>query len=240
MNNAGKEAGLLLNAKKTKVMHVGNPSDKVFHVDQEPLENVNDMLYLGSFKSADTTCTKDIKVRTALAKKRVVDLENIWKDKSIPNNLKIKLLRALIWPVILYGSEGWTLRKTDEKKIESSEMWCYRRLLIISWKDKRTNKSILQELDKKPELLELVKKRKLKYFGHAMRHRNCDLMKLAAQGKIQGRRRQGRPSISYMDNLAKWTGLHKADVFRRTDDRREWRRLAVLSSAANINDEAAA
>ena len=84
----------------------------------------------------------------------------------------------------MYGSEGWTLRKTDEKKIESSEMWCYRRLLRISWKDKRTNKSILQELDKKPELLELVKKRKLKYLGHAMRHRNCNLMKITARGEI--------------------------------------------------------
>ena len=239
VNDAGKEAGLMLNAKKTKVMHVGIPSDRVFYVDQEPLENVDDMLYLGSYKSADTTCTKDVKVRTATAKKRVKDLENIWKDKSIPTDLKVKLLRALIWPVIMYGSEGWTLRTNDEKKIETTEMWCYRRALRISWTEKRTNSSILEELQKDYELKYLVRKRKMKYFGHAMRHKHCDLMKLVAQGKLEGKRRQGRPSMSYIDSLSKWTGLGKAAVIKSTEDRAVWRRLTVQSSAANIHDDAA-
>ena len=123
--------------------------------------------------------------------------------------------------------------------LETTEMWCYRRALRISWTEKRTNSSILEELHKEYELKHLARRRKMKYFGHAMRHKHCDLMKLVAQGKLEGRRRQGRPSMSYMDSLAKWTGLGRVEIFRTTEDRAVWRKLTVQSSAANIHDDAA-
>ena len=159
VNAAGRKAGLKLNGKKTKVMKIGNPAEEEIQIDGEPLENVDHFKYLGSIKSADTTCSKDIKARIAMAKQRMIQLTNIWKDRAINNSLKVKIVRALIWPVVLYGSEGWTLRKTDIKRIQSAEMWCYRRLLRVSWTQKRSNESILTELQKQPELIDLAKKK---------------------------------------------------------------------------------
>ena len=82
-----------------------------------------------------------------MAKRKMIDLRNIWKDKDLSFPLKLKIMKVLVWTTITYGAEGWTLRAEEKKKIQAAEMWCYRRLLNISWKDKRTNKSILNELN---------------------------------------------------------------------------------------------
>ena len=84
-----------------------------------------------------------------MAKKRMLELTNIWKDRDVPNKLKIKLMKTLVQTVIIYGAEGWTLRKSDGKKIRGAEMWFYRRLLHVSWIQKRTNRSIIEELQEK-------------------------------------------------------------------------------------------
>ena len=81
-----------------------------------------------------------------MAKNSMVQLNNIWKDHGIPINLKIKLLKCLVWPIMLYGCEAWTMRKEDERRVEAAELWFYRRLLRVKWTDKRTNESILDEL----------------------------------------------------------------------------------------------
>ena len=81
-----------------------------------------------------------------MAKKRMLELTNIWKDRAVPNKLKVKLMKTLVWTVMMYGADSWTLRKSDEKKITGAEMWFYRRLLCVSWTQKRTNRSILEEL----------------------------------------------------------------------------------------------
>ncbi|GFR65589.1 endonuclease-reverse transcriptase [Elysia marginata] len=127
VNNAGQQAGLLLNAKKTKVMHI--PASKEtsnvepdIKIDRTSLENVDNLKYLGSIKTSDGTCTKDISTRIAMANQGMVSLNNIWKDKSIPKPLKFKLLKTLVWPRMLYGCETWTMRKADELKIEAAEM----------------------------------------------------------------------------------------------------------------------
>ena len=149
VDTAGKEEGLALNGKKTKVMHVKTRegiNEENILIDNTPLENVKDFKYLGSTKTEDWSCTKDIKVRIGMAKQRMVQLNNIWKDHGIKRDLKVKLLKCLVWPVMLYGCEAWTHRKADDKKIEAAEMWFYRRLLRVTWTDRRTNFSILEEL----------------------------------------------------------------------------------------------
>ena len=82
--------------------------------------------YLGSIKSSDGTCLKDVKTRIAMAKQKMLQLNNIWKDRGVPNSLKIIILKCLVWPVVMYGCEAWTLRKEEEKKINAAEMWFYR------------------------------------------------------------------------------------------------------------------
>ena len=114
VNVAGEKSGLRLNAKKTKVIHVNSKTTPVNGVD---LEYVPDMKYLGSIKTCDGSCAKDVKTRIAMAKKKMIDLNNIWKDRGIPTVLKIQLLKSLIWPVMMYGSEAWTLRSDEVNKI---------------------------------------------------------------------------------------------------------------------------
>ena len=102
-----------------------------------------------------------------MAKRKMIQLNNIWKDRGIPTALKVQVLKCLIWPVILYGCEAWTCRKADEKKIEATEIWLYRRLPRVRWTDRRTNESILKELGVTRQLLGEVNKRKLTYLGQS-------------------------------------------------------------------------
>ncbi|GFR82404.1 endonuclease-reverse transcriptase [Elysia marginata] len=133
--------------KKKKVMHIpaSKESSNVepdIKIDGTSLENVDNFKYLGSIKTSDGACTKDINIRIAMAKQGMVSLNNIWKDKSIPKPLKFKLLKTLVWPRMLYGCETWTMRTADESKIEAAEMWFFRRLLRVNWKDRRTNGNV--------------------------------------------------------------------------------------------------
>ena len=127
VDSSGKVEGMGLNAKKTKVMHiVGKESlpDELTEivVNGTVLEKVQHFKYLGSIKSSDGTCLKDVKTRIAMAKAKMIQLKNIWKDRSIAIDLKLRMLRCLIWPVLMYGCETWTLRKKEEDKLKAAEM----------------------------------------------------------------------------------------------------------------------
>ena len=236
---AGKTAGLNLNAKKTKVMKLGKlTKDPDIRINGTPLENVSDFKYLGSTKTADGSCTKDIKMRIAMAKQKMVQLTNIWKDRGTPTDLKVRLLKCLIWPVMIYGCEAWTLKKADQRKIEAAEMWFYRRLLRISWTEKRTNESILKEHSLDRELLAFVNKRKLKYVGHIIRNEKTTLMASTLQGKIDAPRKKGRPSVSYTDNIKEASGLKLGEIAQLSRSRETWRRVVCASTAAaNIGSD---
>ena len=159
VDSSGKAKGLGLNAPKTKYMHIKGKQSQpdeftTIKVNGTLLEKVDTFKYLGSIKSSDGSCLQDIKTRIAMAKQKMVQLNNVWKDRSIPNQLKMFLLKCLVWPVIMYGCEAWTLKKDEENRLNAAEMWLYRRLLNVSWKDKRTNESILEELSTKRILLQ--------------------------------------------------------------------------------------
>ena len=127
------------------------------------------------------------------------------------------------------------MRKRDEKKINSAEMWFYRRLLRVSWKQKRTDENILTELGVKRQLLDTIKKRKLSFFGHICRNK-CTLMKDIIQGKMEGRRGRGRPKTAYMDNIREWTGRNNREIYAMTEDREEWRAAVQRAvRAANVS-----
>ena len=147
-----------------------------FKVGGEVLEKVADFKYLGSNKSVDGICIKYIKTRIGMAKQKMLQLRNLWKDSSIPTELKIRLLKCLIWPVVMYGCEAWTLRKSEESRLNAVEMWLYRCLLGVKWQQKRTNDSILEKLGVERRLLLEVNLRKLRYIGHSNRNQRTDLM----------------------------------------------------------------
>ena len=196
------------------------------------MEVVEHFKYLGSLQSADGNCNKDTSSRIGMAKKRMLDFVQIWKDRGINKDLKMKLLRSLVWTVLTYGAEGWTLTKADEKRTQSAELWIYRRMLRVSWIEHRTDESILTELGTTRQLLGFVVRRKLSFFGHAIRDGGCELVKCVIQGNVSGKRRCGRPKTSYSSDITKWTYVSTERITRETRDRAGWRRLVQCAARA--------
>ena len=157
-----------------------------------------------------------------MAKAKMIQLKNIWKDRSITINLKLEMLKCLILPALMYGCEAWTLRKKEVDKLEAAEMWLYRQLLSIRWQDKRSNEKVLLELGIKRSLMNEINKRRLRYIGHAIRSQKTDLMSTALMGRVEGSRNRGRPTMSLMDNITTITGLSLGEVVHRSRDREGW------------------
>ena len=149
-----------------------------------------------------------------------------------PKPAKKNLLKCLVWPVIMYGCEAWTLRKDEENRLNAAEMWLYRRLLNVSWKDKHTDESILEELSTKRILLQEINRRILKYVGHAVSNLKTYLMASILKGRVEGRQNRGRPSMSYMVNIFAISGLTLGQVIHRSRDRDDWRAVVARSEAA--------
>ncbi|GFO19903.1 nuclear receptor corepressor 1 [Plakobranchus ocellatus] len=233
LNKARVSKSLKLNAKKTKYLYIGNNHQPI-SFEEENIEKVNTFKYLGSLKTDSGDNTNDINARIGMAKKRMQDLVNIWKDKTITLQLKIKIMKTLVWTVMTYGAEGWTIKKKQEKKINSAEMWFYRRLLRISWRERRTDQSILEELNEERKLLNYIKKRKLTFFGHTCRSK-CTLMKNILQGRMEGKRQRGRPRINYFDNIKSWTQMTTREIYDVILERDVWRQMVHEAvRAANV------
>ena len=128
-------------------------------------------------------------------------LQEIWKSHNILISTKIRLMKALVWPVATYGGESWALRKNEETRLDAFEMKGLRRMLRVSWTAKKTNEWVLNKAGVKRELLDTVKARKLAYYGHTMRKQGSCLEKVIMQGTMPGARRRGRPRMAWMDNV---------------------------------------
>ena len=190
-------------------MHIkgkeGPPDLTEIVINNTILGKVQHFKYLGSIKSSDGTYLKDVMTRIAMAKAKIIQLKNIWKDRSIAINLKLKMLKCLILPVLMYGCEAWSLRKKGDK-LKAVQVWLYRQLLSIHWQDKRTNESVLPELGIERSLTNEINKRRLSYIVHAIRSQKTDFMSIVLMGRMEGWRKRGRPAMSLMDIMA-ITGL---------------------------------
>ena len=146
-------------------------------------------------------------------------------------------METLVWTVMMYGAKAWMLRKTNEK-IRVAEMWFYRMLLHDSWTQKRTNRSILEELGEKGQLLELVIRKKFIYFGHTCQHRESVLMKLMFQGKVQGRSSRGHPQTNYISYMKSCIGCNNEQLFILAQERERGHEAGFNAArAANIKHD---
>ena len=174
----------------------------------------------------------EIKVRLAIATSAMAKLSTIWKRKDISFPTKTKLFRSLVLSILLYGCESWTLTAETTKRLESFETKSYRRLLGISWADRKTNDFVCNKVTNlagpQEPLLSIVKRRKLSWFGHITRHNA--LPKTVLQGTLEGGRRRGRQTKCWMDNVKEWTRLDSPSLLRAAEDRAGWHRLAARSS----------
>ena len=145
------------------------------------METVSDFIFLGSKITADGDCSHEIKRHLLLGRKVMTNLHNILKSRDItlPTNVK-----AIVFPVVMYGRESWTIKKAENRRIDASELWCWRRLLRVPWTARRSNQSILKEVSSEYSLEELMLKLKLQYFGHLMR-RVDSLKNTLILGKIE-------------------------------------------------------
>jgi len=154
------------------------------------METVRDFIFLGSKITANGDCSREIKRHLLLGRKAMTNLDNILKSKDIILPTNVCLVKAVVFLVVIYGCENWNIKKAESQRIDAFKLWCWRRLLRLSWTARRSNQSILKEISPEHSLEELMLKLKLQYFGHLMR-RTVSLEKTLMLGKIEGRRRRG-------------------------------------------------
>ena len=161
-----EKIGSKLNIQKTKIMASGPITS--WEIDGETVETVADFIFLGFKITADGDCSHETKRRLLLGRKVMTNLESILKSRDITLPTKVHLIKAMFFPVVMYGCESWTGKKAEHQRIDAFELWCWRRLLRVAWTARRSNKSILKEISPGCSLEGLMLKLKLQYFGHLM------------------------------------------------------------------------
>ena len=160
------KVGLKLNIQKTKIMASAITS---WQIDGETVETVRDFIFMGSKITADGNCSHEIKKRLLLGRKVMTNLDSILKSRDITLSTKVHLVKAMDFPVVMFGCESWTIKKAEHWRVDASELWCWRRLLRVLWTARRSKQSILKEISPEYSLEGLMLKLKLQYFGHLMR-----------------------------------------------------------------------
>ena len=214
-----KKYDMKLNVKKTKVMRISkrNIGTVDITVEGQKMEQVKSFKYLGSIITDDGRCEAEIKARIATAKE-AFSKRKVLLTKKLSKRVKKRIIKTIIWSIALYSSESWTLRVDEEKRLQAFEMWLWRRMERISYKDKKTNEEVLEMVGGKLSILQLVVKRKKNWLGHILRADG--ILKEMIEGRMEGRRSRGRPRIGMLDVLKE--GSYER-MKRRAEDRVAWR-----------------
>ena len=161
-----------------------------WQIDGETVETVANFIFWPSKITADGDCSHEIKRRLLLGRKVMTNLDSIFKSREITLPTKVRLVKAMVFPVVMYECDSWNIKKAEHRRIDAFELWCWKRLLRIPWTARRSNQSILKEISPGCSLEGLMLKLKLQYFDHLMR-RTDSFAKTLMLGKIEGRRRRG-------------------------------------------------
>ena len=197
-----EKVGLKLNIQKMKIM-ASSPIPS-WQIEEEPVEIVADLIFFSFKITADVDCSHEIKRRLLLGRKAMTNLDSILKSRDITLLTNTHLVKAMVFPVVMYGCESYNIKKAEHQRIEVFELWCWRRLLRIPWTTRRANQSVLKEINSEYSLVGLILNLKLWYFGHLMG--NTDpLEKTLIPGKIGGRRRREWQRMRWLDGIIQWT-----------------------------------
>ena len=171
-----------------------------WEINGETVETVTDFIFLGSKITADGDCSHEIKRHLLLERKSMINLDSMLKSRDITLPTKVYLVKAMVFPVVMYGCESWTIKKAEHRRIDAFKMWCWRQLFRIPWTARRCNQSILKEISTEYSLEGLMLKLKFQFFGHPMGR--TDLFeKTLMLGKIEGRRRRGWQRMRWLDGI---------------------------------------
>ena len=208
--------GLKLNIQKTKIM--ASSPITWWEIDGE---TVSDFIFCGSKITADGDCSHEIKRCLFLGRKVMTNLDSTFKSRDIALPTEVCLVKAMVFPVVMYGCESWTVKKAECWRIDAFELWCWRRLLRVPWTARRSNQSILKEISPGCLLEGLMLKLKLQYFGHFM-WRVDSLEKTLMLGGTGGRRRRGRQRMKWLDSITDLTDMSLSEFRELVMNREAW------------------
>ena len=230
-----EKVALKLNIQKTKIM-ASSPITS-WEIDGETVETVSDFSFLGSKITADGDCSHEIKRGLFLGRKVMTNLDSIFKSRDITLPTKVRLVKAMGFPVVMYGCEIWTVKKAEHGRINAFEVWCWRRLLRVLWTARISNQSILKEISSACSFKGLMLKLKIQYLRHLMQ-RVDSLEKTLMLGGTGGRRRRGRQRMRLLDGIADSVDMGLSELRQLVMDREAWHAAVhwVTKSRTRLTD----